>query len=95
MADFPLAELKALADPVRLRILAALPRRNICSLVCNVSELAADLKLPQSTVSRHLAILLRAGLVRKDRMCRDVYYHVDGAKLTALRQAINRLGLRS
>jgi len=49
MFDFPIVELKALADTARLRILLSLPRRNICALVCNVSELAADLRLPQST----------------------------------------------
>src|SRR3989338_4376971 len=49
---------KAFADPTRLRILNLLRVRQLC-----VCELIAVLKLPQSTVSRHLAYLKRAGLV--------------------------------
>jgi DNA-binding transcriptional ArsR family regulator len=94
MSDLPITELRALTDTVRLRILHPLPRRNICDLVCNVSELAAELKLPQSTVSRHLAILLQAGLVRKERMCRDVYYYLDTKKQAEVRRALNQLGAR-
>jgi len=47
-----------------------------------------------ATVSRHLAILLRAGLVRKERMCRDVYYYVDGKKLAEVSRVLNQLGAR-
>jgi ArsR family transcriptional regulator, arsenate/arsenite/antimonite-responsive transcriptional repressor len=54
-----LAELcKALADETRLRILALLARGEVC-----VCELHGSLRLPQPTVSRHLAFLRRAGLV--------------------------------
>lgn len=49
---------KAFANPTRLRILNLLRARQLC-----VCELIAVLKLPQSTVSRHLAYLKRAGLV--------------------------------
>ena len=49
---------KAFADPTRLRILNLLRVRQLC-----VCELIAVLRLPQSTVSRHLAYLKRAGLV--------------------------------
>ncbi len=55
--------LKALADKTRLRILGLLAAGEVC--VCHLHE---SLKLPQPTVSRHLAYLRRAGLVetRKD-----------------------------
>ena len=49
---------KAFADPTRLRILNLLGDGDLC--VCHVIEI---LRLPQSTVSRHLAYLKRAGLV--------------------------------
>jgi ArsR family transcriptional regulator, arsenate/arsenite/antimonite-responsive transcriptional repressor len=55
---------KALADPVRLRLLNLLSGgQEVC--VCHLQE---ALQLPQPTVSRHLAYLRRAGLVvgRKD-----------------------------
>ena len=94
MPDISVDVFKALADPVRLRILEALPRRNVCELLCNVSELAVDLKLPQSTVSRHLAILLKAELVLKTRACREVYYRLNTPQLDAVRRAIARLGVK-
>ena len=56
--------LKALADPVRLRLINLLAGgREIC--VCHLHE---ALELPQPTVSRHLAHLRKSGLVstRKD-----------------------------
>jgi ArsR family transcriptional regulator, arsenate/arsenite/antimonite-responsive transcriptional repressor len=54
---------KALADPVRLRLLNLLTDGEVC-----VCHLYAALDLPQSTVSRHLAYLRKRGLVvgRKD-----------------------------
>lgn len=55
--------LKALADPVRLRLLNLIAGGEVC--VCHLHE---ALGLPQPTVSRHLAYLRRRGLVvgRKD-----------------------------
>jgi ArsR family transcriptional regulator len=51
---------KAFADPTRLRILSLLRRRGeLC-----VCDLVATLKLGQSKISRHLAYLRKAGLVR-------------------------------
>jgi ArsR family transcriptional regulator len=49
---------KAVADPVRLRLLHLLAAGEVC--VCHLHE---ALELPQSTVSRHLAYLRRRGLV--------------------------------
>jgi ArsR family transcriptional regulator len=54
---FPLL-FRALADPTRLRILAVLDGGATC-----VGDLAGTLGSPQSTTSRHLAYLRRAGLV--------------------------------
>jgi ArsR family transcriptional regulator, arsenate/arsenite/antimonite-responsive transcriptional repressor len=51
--------LKALADPVRLRLLNLLSDgREVC-----VCDLHGSLDLPQPTVSRHLAYLRRSGVV--------------------------------
>ena len=70
-------QLKAVADPTRLRILQLLPTRSECELVYNVSELAEELQTPQPTVSHHLRVLYNAGLVQSKKMCRDVYYWID------------------
>jgi ArsR family transcriptional regulator len=49
---------KALADETRLRLLALLADDEVC-----VCHLQGSLRLPQPTVSRHLAYLRKAGLV--------------------------------
>lgn len=55
--------LKALAHPVRLKMVEGLMGRE-----CNVTKMVAALKIPQSTVSQHLGVLKRRGIVeiRKD-----------------------------
>ena len=70
-------QLKAVADPTRLRILRLLETTDTCESVCNVSELARTLGIPQPTVSHHLKILYNAKIVRCRKMCRDVYYWID------------------
>lgn len=77
VTDRLLEQFKALADPVRLRICRTLPESCECDRVYNVSELAAEIGLSQPTVSHHLAVLKKAGLVRCRKMCRDVYYWLD------------------
>ena len=54
---------KSFSDPVRIRILNLLIQSEQC--VCHIVD---ALKLPQSTISRHLNILKKAGIVktRKD-----------------------------
>lgn len=54
---------KALSDETRLRILGLLLDGELC-----VCDIMAVLRLPQSTVSRHLAYLKNAGWV-DDRRC--------------------------
>ena len=57
--------LKVLGDRTRLRILGLLLQGEIC--VCDIHE---TLKAPQPKVSRHLAVLRKAGLWRRaDRAC--------------------------
>src|SRR6266536_4569266 len=62
---------KALADATRLRILALLAGGEIC-----VCEIHGALKLPQPTVSRHLAYLRRAGMVDTRRDGLWVHYRL-------------------
>jgi DNA-binding transcriptional ArsR family regulator len=40
-------------------------------------ELARDLDVPPSTLSSHLAILERAGLVQSERQGRNIHYRAD------------------
>jgi len=65
---------KALGDPVRLRLFQLLSQKEeLC--VCHLTEV---LKLPQSTVSRHLGVLRHAGLVQTRREGKWMYYHLAG-----------------
>lgn len=61
--------LKAAADRTRLRILALLGAETLC--VCQIVEV---LGLAQSTVSKHLSLLVQAGLVTDERRGRWTYY---------------------
>jgi ArsR family transcriptional regulator len=74
------AELFAvLADPTRLRLVAALAERELC-----VCDLAATLGLSESAVSHQLRILRERGLVRSRREGRLVYYALDDDHVAAL-----------
>ena len=87
---------QALSEPVRLRILRLLPVGHKCEEMYNVSELAEELGLAQPVVSRHLAVLKRAGLVTCERMCQGVYYAIDGQRaksaITAFKDTLRGSG---
>ncbi len=70
MPSAPLLEVfKTLTDPTRMRLLALLEREELA-----VQELTEILGTAQSTVSRHLAILRKAGLLRDRRHGTHVFY---------------------
>jgi DNA-binding transcriptional ArsR family regulator len=71
--------LDALAHPVRLRLVRSLARSPQTT-----SELAHAWGLTPPEVSRHLAVLRRAGLVTVERRGRFVHYAVDRPALTTL-----------
>ena len=77
-------------DTTRLRLLELLPSSPDCSQGKNVSQLAEDLKLTQSTVSNHLARLRTLGIVRHTRQCRDVYYWIDPEKAAEITHHLRR-----
>jgi ArsR family transcriptional regulator len=65
--------IKALSDPVRLRIVLLLQAEGeLC-----VCDLMAVLKLPQSTISRHLAYLKRSCWVDTRRQGVWMYYKLS------------------
>lgn len=66
-----------IGDVTRLRILEQLPATPECCKGKNVSQLAEELSLTQSTVSNHLARMRTLGIVRHTKQCRDVYYWID------------------
>lgn len=77
---------KALADPVRLRLLsliAAAPEGTACS--CDLEEPVGK---SQPTVSHHLAILAEAGLITKEKVGRWVNCTIVPERLAALRDVL-------
>lgn len=62
---------RALAEPNRIRILAALRGGELC-----VCELCDALALSQSTLSTHLRVIRQAGLVTSRRQGKWMYYAV-------------------
>ncbi len=75
--------LKAMAEETRLRILRLISKQELA-----VNELTDTLGTTQSRISRHLAILRRAGLVRTRREGNWIYYRVDEAHLSASAKAL-------
>jgi len=71
--------LKAVADPTRLRLLNLLRLGSIC-----VCDLQAVLRIPQPTVSRHLAALRHAGLVSDVRKATRIVYSLTPAVTTQI-----------
>jgi ArsR family transcriptional regulator, arsenate/arsenite/antimonite-responsive transcriptional repressor len=72
----------ALSQETRLDIFRRLIREFPDSMAAG--ELAKDLDVPPSTLSTHLAILSRAGLVKAERQGRTILYAADTEGARAL-----------
>ena len=81
---------RALSDRTRLRLLNLMSGQEVC--VCYFIEI---LGLPQSTISRHLAYMRRAGLVLARREGKWMHYQLSVPKHAAvtaiLREVLNGL----
>ncbi len=59
------ADFKVLADPIRLRLLsliASVPEGEVCA--CDLND---PLERSQATVSHHLSVLVKAGLITREQ----------------------------
>lgn len=68
---------KALADPTRQKILEILLQGEK-----TVTEIVEDFNLSQPTISHHLELLSRYGLLVSRKEGKQVYYATDQAKVT-------------
>jgi ArsR family transcriptional regulator, arsenate/arsenite/antimonite-responsive transcriptional repressor len=78
--------LKALADPVRLRlvsIIAAAPAGEICAC-----DLPALLHRSQPTVSHHLSQLVGAGLLEREQRGKWAWFRLRSDRLAEVRAAL-------
>ena len=88
MTDEELVDaLKALAHPVRLRIMQALTGTER-----NVGEIDEAADIGQPTLSQQLAVLRNAGLVKTRKDAKLVYYRIDDGRLAKVVAAAGELG---
>ena len=86
------AALKAVADPARLKILRLLKQKGQCSIGKGVGMCACDVQdhvsLSQPTISHHIAILRKAGLVLSEKHGLWMWYRRDEKALKELARAV-------
>jgi len=75
-----------LGDKTRLRIVRTLQEGER-----NVTALCKTLKLPQPTVSRHLAILRMAGLVDNRREGKEIHYSLSEYRSSGAANALKTM----
>ncbi|KKI21528.1 transcriptional regulator [Sphingomonas sp. ABOLG] len=80
--DSAISALGALAQGTRLDTFKLLVRHEPDGMAAG--EIARQLDVPQNTMSAHLGILARAGLVRSERQSRSIIYRADLGGLRAL-----------
>ena len=68
---------RALCEPVRVEIVKLLTARGRS----DVQTIAAQVPQDRSVVSRHLAVLHRAGVVRREKTGRQVFFELDGLNI--------------
>jgi ArsR family transcriptional regulator len=76
--------LKALGHPIRLKIVAGL----LESDGCNVNKMVAQLGIPQSTVSQHLATLRHAKVLVHKKEGTKSCYRVADKRIAGLVKAL-------
>ena len=85
--------LKAAADPARLKILRLLKQKGQCSIGKGVGMCACDVQdhvtLSQPTISHHMAVLRKAGLVVVEKHGLWMWYRRNEKALKELAQAMS------
>jgi|SRR5579864_2966751 len=88
-----LSALKAVADPTRLKILGLLKQKGVCSIgkpsgmcACDIQE---EFKLTQPTISHHMAVLSRAGLVLAEKHGLWMWYRRNEKSLRQVARALS------
>lgn len=88
----PLAFFRAMADETRWRIVRLVADRALC-----VCELADILEMPQSSVSSHVQIIRKAGMLESETCGKWTYFRIARGHLPLLRAVLKNFsgsGLR-
>ncbi len=86
MSEAPIESLKAIAHPLRYRILAILADGEH-----NVGEIEQTSGIAQPTLSQQLAILRKAELVSTRREAKQIYYAIDLGRLDEALEGLEAL----
>lgn len=79
MAEVIADRFRLLAEPIRIRILDSLREGSL-----TVGELAREVSTSQQNVSKHLGLLHRAGLLRREKDGNSVRYGIADESVFAL-----------
>jgi DNA-binding transcriptional ArsR family regulator len=83
--------LSLIGQPARIQILWVMGEQEVC-----VSHLEAVLGLRQATISQHLMVLRKTGLVTPRRDGRNIYYHLAQPEVvTVIQHAAQVADIRS
>ena len=77
--------LKALGHPVRLKMVEGLMKNE-----CNVNKIVKVLNLPQSTVSQHLGILRKSGVLQAHKQGVKTSYCVIDKKIKEILRILKK-----
>lgn len=82
----PIEDLKAIAHPLRFRILEVLGEGEL-----SVGEIDRAAEIGQPALSQQLGVLRKAGLVETRKEAKLVYYSLVADRIAALSAAIGRI----
>jgi DNA-binding transcriptional ArsR family regulator len=86
--------LNAIADPTRRRILQALKEQGGCSIGKDVGLCASDIEqrihLTQPTISHHMSVLTKAGLVEAKKIGLWMWYRRNEAALRDFAHSVRK-----
>lgn len=81
----PVTFFRSIADPTRWRIVRLVMERALC-----VCELADILEMPQSSVSSHVQVIRKAGLLESETCGKWTYFRISKAHLPILKAALKQ-----
>jgi DNA-binding transcriptional ArsR family regulator len=73
----------ALSDETRIQILDILKNGEM-----NVNEIANNCKVTRPTISHHLQIMKRAGILNSEKEGKEVFYSINKSRFTSIAQSI-------
>ncbi|MBE6517083.1 MAG: winged helix-turn-helix transcriptional regulator [Thermoplasmata archaeon] len=86
MDGFPSSAFKAISDPNRLKIVEMLKGGEVCA--CKILE---EFEFTQPTLSHHMGILIRAGVVSLRKDGKWAYYSLNESVIKSLSDYLRNL----